>query len=89
VFRALTCCNFLSVVCHVPAVEHNCKLSDLTSALRSKLGQSNIKPSEEVLIALHRGNISSWQWLRDGDMRMTDELMPRDERLPIECYAFK
>jgi hypothetical protein len=73
----------------VLAVEHNCKLSELTSALRSKLGQSNIRANEELLIGLHKENVDSWNWLRDADMRMTDELLRKDDCLRIERYAFK
>jgi hypothetical protein len=72
----------------VLAVEHNCKLSELTSALRSKLGQSNIKPSEELLVAQHSEIIDSWRWLRESaDLRMTDNLLRKEER--ITYYAFK
>jgi hypothetical protein len=27
--------------------------------------------------------------VRNADMRMTDELLPRNEQLPMDCYAFK
>jgi hypothetical protein len=73
----------------VLAVEHNCKLSELTSALRSKLGQSNIKDNEELLIGLHKENMDSWTWLQSADMHMTDELLRTDGLLRIKHYAFK
>lgn len=70
------------------AVEHDCKLSVLMSALRSKLGQSGLKPSEDLLLAQHDDAIDSWIWLQDSaDLRMADAMLRKESRLTF--FAFK
>jgi hypothetical protein len=78
----------LAALTFTPAVEHNCKLSALTSALRSKLGQS-INLREALLLAQHEEVCDNWRWLRHDDLRMADSMLQHSSTQRYTYYVFR
>lgn len=74
------------------AVERDCKLSAMASALKDRLrsmgGAAPLNPSEDLVFATCEESCDSWRWLRDPAMHMPDGLLQNKDSKHLHL-AFK